>query len=354
MRLKIKKGICIALFLLLSVLSVGSFSAFMWHNPSKEANGRVAYQSSGLIQLKRGEKISFADALEISGTKEKYEELSQRYENTLKVHDQSAYHLTIDRLNEKAEDVTKMVYIDEDGYIRGVQTGVYQLEYTFGVAYDPIAKKESYNAYTFNFLICVYEGDEDKFQPLPDTPAAMREDNAYGKNNYILTKDITWYAEDLWTVGLFYGTLINPHGYTLTWNIDRENSYLHSNDTKALFGINKGYIDGLKVRVVCEQDNPVTNVDFYGLVEQNHGVLQNCTIEGTVYICNETKEPYQYFYALPMHGFSYNNRANMAVWAYGDCLIYEGNKNGVSDSKFSHRVWQEKNNVAVLQWGYYD
>ena len=141
MRLKIKKGICIALFLLLSVLSVGSFSAFMWHNPSKEANGRVAYQSSGLIQLKRGEKISFADALEISGTKEKYEELSQRYENTLKVHDQSAYHLTIDRLNEKAEDVTKMVYIDEDGTYAACRRGCISWNIPLGWRMIPSRKR---------------------------------------------------------------------------------------------------------------------------------------------------------------------------------------------------------------------
>lgn len=352
MKLKTKKIITLISFILCAVISVVGFILFTLDSHVPEHGGRNVYASTELIQMKRGEKLPFSDA------NEHFESIKKKYGKTFQVHSQGAYSLVVNELNNNSDNVSSMIYIDKDGYINAVKTGVYQLEYTFAVGgtlgeTEENYNKEGYEAFTFTALVCVYEGDEDKFEPLPDDPWSLSTKNHSNPGNYILTKDITWQASSIWTVNYFYGTLINPNGYTLTWDIGMESTIGRKRRVEALFGYNYGYIDGLKVKVVGGENAPIEIGDFHGLVERNYGVIQNCKIEGTVKMGQLiTNYDPGYFYALPKHGFSFNNEARMIV--YTNNYIYAYKTEGFNTTDFVERLWQSKGNKVYLDAWYYN
>lgn len=354
MKSVVKKRITFISFLLFAVLSVVGFIVFMVSNQHiyYEHTGSKVYASTELIQMKRGEKVAFSDANKY------FDEVKERYGNKFQVHSQGAYHLSNDIANNNHENVASMIYIDKDGYINATKTGVYQLEYTFSVGEmlegeKAGSKVEDKDACTFTALVCVYEGDEDKFEPLPDDPWSLSTKNESNPGNYILTKDVTWKADVIWTVSNFYGTLLNPNGYTLTWDIGTEPTVGRKLQLDALFGHNYGYIDGLKVQVVGGENAPIEIGDFHGLVERNYGVIQNCKIEGTVKM-GQLRTNYDpgYFYALPKHGFSFNNEARMTV--YTNNYIYAYETEGFNTTDFVERLWQSKGNKVYLDAWYYN
>ena len=353
MKSVVKKRITFISFLLCALLSVVGFIVFMVNNHHIYVHmGSNVYASTELIQMKRGEKVPFSDANKY------FNEVKERYGNKFQVHSQGAYHLSNDSANNFSENVASMIYIDRDGYINATKTGVYQLEYTFSVGETLEGEKagtkvEDKDACTFTALVCVYEGDEDKFEPLPDDPWSLSTKNESNPGNYILTKDVTWKADVMWTVSNFYGTLLNPNGYTLTWDIGTESTVGRKLQVEALFGHNYGYIDGLKVQVVGGENAPIEIGDFHGLVERNYGVLQNCKIEGTVKMGQLiTNYDPGYFYALPKHGFSFNNEARMTV--YTNNYIYAYKTEGFNTTDFVERLWQSKGNKVYLDAWYYN
>ena len=354
MKSVVKKRITFISFLLCAVLSVVGFIVFMVSNQHiyYERTGSKVYAATELIQMKRGEKVAFSEANKY------FDEVKERYGKKFQVHSQGAYHLSNDIANNNLENVASMIYIDKDGYINATKTGVYQLEYTFSVGEmlegeKAGSKVEDKDACTFTALVCVYEGDEDKFEPLPDDPWSLSTKNASNPGNYILTKDVTWKADVMWTVSNFYGTLLNPNGYTLTWDIGTESTVGRKLQVEALFGHNYGYIDGLKVQVVGGENAPIEIGNFHGLVERNYGVLQNCKIEGTVKM-GQLRTNYDpgYFYALPKHGFSFNNEARMTV--YTNNYIYAYETEGFNTTDFVERLWQSKGNKVYLDAWYYN
>ena len=352
MKLKTKKIITLISFILCAVISVVGFILFTLDSHVTEHGGRNVYASTELIQMKRGEKLPFSDA------NEHFESIKKKYGKTFQVHSQGAYSLVINELNNNPDNVSSMIYIDKDGYINAVKTGVYQLEYTFAIGgslgeTEENYNKEGYEAFTFTALVCVYEGDEDKFEPLPDDPWSLNTKNHSNPGNYILTKDITWQASSIWTVSYFYGTLINPNGYTLTWDIGMESTIGRKRRVEALFGYNYGYIDGLKVKVVGGEDAPMEIGGFHGLVERNNGVLQNCEIEGVVKMEAKATASDSDFFALPKHGFSFNNVARMTVYSNNEISPYDTEVEYSGSSNFANRLWQSKGNKVYLDAWYY-
>ena len=350
MKIKTKKRITFIAFLAFAIASIVLCTVFMLNNHVTHKDNRKIYQSTELIQMKRGEKLAFSDANEY------FEEIKNKYGDKFQVHSQGAYHLSQALFNNNPDEVSSMIYIDEDGYINAEATGVYQLEYAFAIETKTDEKENGYDVEcctlnTFTALICVYEGDEDKFYPLPDTPQEVTG-NYREPVNYIMTKDITWEVDRFWTVGSFYGTLINPDGYTLTWDITGNKNQGRKKQVEALVSENHGYIDGLKVKIVSDKEQPIEIGDFYGLVERNQGVLQNCEIEGTVYLSNpELSYGPTNFYALPQHGFSFNNEARLTV--YSDAYIDAYETTGLRESDVAERCWQSKNNRVYLDAWYY-
>lgn len=350
MKLKTKKIITLISFILCAVISVVALILFALDSHVTEHGGKTVYASTELIQMKRGEKLAFSEANEY------FESVKKKYGDKFQVHAQGAYHVSVAQENNYPENVASMIYIDKDGYINTVKTGIYQLEYTFAIG-EPLDEtdekynKEGYEAFTFTALVCVYEGDEDKFESLPDDPWVLNTKNYSNPGNYILTKDVTWKADVIWTVSSFYGTILNPNGYTLTWDIGAEGAFGGKRQVNALFGHNYGYIDGLKVKVIGSEDAPLEIGDFHGLVERNNGVLQNCEIEGVVKMSErETNYDPDYFYALPKHGFSFNNEARMTVYSNNEIYAYA---EGYGESDFAERLWQSKGNKVYLDAWYY-
>ncbi|MBQ8429001.1 MAG: leucine-rich repeat protein [Clostridia bacterium] len=352
MKIKTKKMITLIAFLTFAIFSIVAIVAFTLNKHVMNKDKRYIYQSTELVQMKRGEKLAFSEA------NEHFEEVRNQYGDRFQVHSQGAYHLSEGVWNNYPEDVSSLIYIDKDGYINATRTGVYQLEYTFAIEDKTDEKEGKYDierctVNTFTALVCVYEADEDKFEPLPDDPKEINEGYYFRDTvNYIMTKDITWEADTFWTIGGFNGTLINPHGYTLTWDITADKNQGGYRQIEALFGNNYGYIDGLKVKIVSDAEKPIEMGQFYGLVERNHGVLQNCEIEGTVYIGNpeQSYDP-SHFYALPQHGFSFNNEARITVYSNVDINAYE--TTGLRESDIAERCWQSKNNRVYLDAWYY-
>ncbi len=353
MKIKAKKIITIVAFLCCAVLSIVGFILFILDSHVTERGGRNVYASTELVQMKRGEKLAFSEVNEY------FEPIKKKYGKTFQVHSQGAYSIAVDDLNSNPDNVSSMIFIDENGYINAVKTGIYQLEYTFAIGEKPEETDEKYNmegyeGFTFTALVCVYEGDEDKFEPLPDDPWALSTKNHSNPGNYILTKDITWKAEHFWTVSNFYGTLLNPNGHTLTWDIGLERTTGRKLQVAALFGYNYGYIDGLKVKVVGSENAPLEIGDFHGLVERNNGVLQNCEIEGVVKMSErETNYDPDYFYALPKHGFSFNNEARMTVYSNNEIYAYDTEAEFSGSSDFAQKLWQSKGNKVYLDAWYY-
>ncbi len=356
MKSVVKKRITFISFLLCAVLSVVGFIVFMLNNHHIYVHtGSNVYASTELIQMKRGERVAFSNANKY------FDEVKERYGNKFQVHSQGAYHLSNPSANNYSENVASMIYIDKDGYINATKTGVFQLEYTFSVGETVEGEKagtkvEDKDACTFTALVCVYEGDEEKFEPLPDDPWSLSTKNESNPGNYILTKDITWKADYIWTVSNFYGTLLNPNGYTLTWDIGTETSTGRRRRVDALFGHNYGYIDSLKVMVTGGENAPIEIGDFHGLVECNYGVLQNCEIEGTVKMSQLRTISYDpnYFYALPKHGFSFNNEARMTVYTNNYIYAYDTEEEYIVGDDFAERLWQSKGNKVYLDAWYFN
>lgn len=296
---------------------------------------RAFYRSTQLIQMKRGEKLAFTDANEQFGY------VAYKYKNAFQVHSQGTYHLSEEAANENLDKVSNSLYIDQNGDINAVETGIYQLEYTFIVS-ELAAEKHSYNAHTFTALICVYEGDEGKFEPLPDDPKEMSKEGS-ARKNYILTKNLTWEADTIaWEWKEFYGTFINPYNYTITWKINER--AVETKHTESFIGTNYGHIDNLKVKVVQDSQTPM-ETGFWGLVKYNYGLLQNSSIEGTVYI-----DKGRSFYALPKHGWSYFNQARMTVYSDGEIYPYREEY----PTGFLFGLWQSQHNRVFLDAWYFN
>ena len=192
---------------------------------------------------------------------------------------------------------------------------------------------------------------------MPDDPKEMLIEGG-NRNNYILTHDVEWSSNQLgYEISNFYGTLLNPHGYTLTWKLDEKPAV--SGYIRAFMKENHGYIDGLKMKIENSQEKPV-QTDFYGLVEYNFGMIKNCEIEGTVYAARpKTAETQPSVYLLPKQGFVFDNTVKMTVYCDGKIYPYNDEENwswilkseefGEVYADFDNGdIWTVKNNTVYV------
>ncbi len=311
------------------------------------------YRANDIVYIRRGEKTHIRDVFEeyssvvIGHWFESYtysygaRSLTDLYENDV----------VGDGYNDKG---TNHLYLDENGYIQGTRTGVYTFEYIFitneyipeGDEKHSYEQMQQYTGHSFTAVICVYEGNESRFQALPDDPKEMLVEGG-NRNNYILTHDVEWASDQLgYEISNFYGTLINPYGYTLTWKLDEKPTV--SGYIRAFMKENHGYIDGLKIKIENSQDKPV-QTDFYGLVEHNFGMIKNCEIEGTVYAAKpKTSQTQPSVYVLPKQGFVFDNTVKMTVYCDGKIYPYHNKENIVWESAPSE--WKETYNHIAQHW----
>ena len=352
MKTKTKKTVWTVIFLAFALAAILTLLALTIFNTVRTDIGgdRTVYQSTELVRVKRGDKIAFAD------TNADFARIVQNDgDDVFQVHSYGAYCLNDTIMNNSSGEVDCNLLMDKDGNLHALGTGIYQVEYNFVKPEDlgtqAGERMDKYDTYTFTSLVCVYEEDESVFLPFPDSAEAF-EKGGRERRNYILTKDIVWETDEmLWEIGSFYGTILNPYGYTITWKIDERTG---GGRKQAFIGNNHGYIDGLNLRVVGSEKKPLVS-HFYGLVERNFGLIQNCTVEGAVYIEGEkTSYDPATFFALPAHGFSYNNVAKMTVYSNNDIRPYaEGSPPGTD--RIAVGLWEAKDNAVYLDaWWFED
>ena len=349
MTAKIKKIVVSVIFLALALISVTSFVLFLINNDRvNEHMGRNVYSSTSLYRIKKGDKIEFGEI------NKDFNKIKNSTGNYFQVHSQDNYCLS-DNLSNDSVDNMATLYIDDDGYVNAVETGVYQLEYNF----TKVTPNKSESAdlqtktYTFTALICVYEDDESEYLPFPDNPTDFCGKHRE-KRNYILTEDVTWKGDNsFWQVEYFYGNIINPYGYTVTWEIggtDKE-----SKQTQSFIRENHGIINGLKLKVVSSESTAIDD-DFYGIAQINYGVIENCELSGSVYIeTPRTNYDPSEFFALPLHGFTFSNVVKLAV--YSDNYIFAYNDIYLPPtftSIFDNLWYSEDNKVYLDAWYYSD
>ncbi len=367
MRLTVKKrkftiwfSLCVGVVAVAMALLIYGWPYHFWVTETTNT-----YRTNDIVYIPRGEKKHLRDVFE--------EYAAVVAEHLFEPHNYSyaARSLTDlyendfggERYNQKG---TNNLYLDENGYIQGTRTGVYAFEYVF-ITSEYMAKgderhnyeqMQKYTGHTFAAIICVYEDDESRFQALPDNPQEMLIEGG-NRNNYILTHDVEWVSNKLgYEISNFYGTLINPYGYTLTWKLDEKPTV--SGYIRALMGENHGYIDGLKMEIENSQDKPI-QTDFYGLVEYNFGVIKNCEIEGTVYASKpKTAETQPSVYLLSQHGFVFDNTVKMTVYCDGKIYPYSDENDWiwilksnefaeVYDAFANGDIWRENNNTVNLE-----
>ena len=189
----------------------------------------------------------------------------------MQLHYQSGYTLTgfhefsdADLSNEQHD-----VFVDENGCVSGVKTGVYKLEYA--LVQPNVGEIRRPDTYVFKNTIAVYEGEESDYEPLPTDFRFFNE-----SKSYILTQDITLDANGLSAFHrTFTGVIINPYGYTLTIPA----SLTYQSRRSSVFYANKGIIDGLKIHFESEEKDGWFD-SFYGISKYNYGLIQNCEMTG--------------------------------------------------------------------------
>ncbi len=369
MRLTVKKRkfticflLCVGIVAVAMVLFLYGFPYDTWGTEKTEY-----YNVKDIVYIRRDEETHLRDV---------FEDYSSVVENHLfepRAYSYGARSLTDSYENDVVGDLpaykgTENLHLDENGYIRGTRTGVYAFEYIFitpnympkGDEKHDYEKTQEYIGHNFSAVICVYEGDESRFQPLPDDPKEMLIEGG-NRNNYILTHDVEWSSNQLgYEMSNFYGTLLNPHGYTLTWKLDEKPAV--SGYIRAFMKENHGYIDGLKMKIENSQEKPV-QTDFYGLAEYNFGVIKNCEIEGTVYAAKpKTSQTQPSVYLLSKQGFVLDNTVKMTVYCDGKIYPYHYKENIVWESapaewkemyNYIAKSWEAINNAVYLDTWYY-
>ena len=327
---RIKKNTCITIFAIISsvfaliFILIALFGLSVYDRRQSEMR-----MQKGVTQIKIGEKIKFEsvnpDFKDIVSSF-KGDAFDVRYQgaanfNDLKGEKQNYSQLVNPDNNRDSDEWSPAVFVDSDGYLNAVKSGLYRFEYTIARQvrdYDINAYYDRQKTYTFVNTVAVYENDTDKYQPFPDSY------NKYSFNpdgKYILTHDIDIdesYREFLFNVG-FGGILINPYGYTVT--IDGGKC-----ENGALFGVNYGIINGIKVDFVSSDTSAFNVIDFYGLVKENRGVINDCGFTGDIYVRGRLEaESYDYgrVSLIAGGGIVENNSAEVSVYADGTISPFE-------------------------------
>ncbi len=305
-----------------------------------------------MTSMKKGEKIRFADI------NPKFKELfvDNHDIDGYKLHYQGAKSLLLkeEKKDENENYDSRIVFVDEKGYVNATQTGLYMLEYTMScIQTDKTSNgiKSYPDTYVFSNIIAVYESSESDYQPFTFDTSSLT-------GSYIITQDITLpYNQAHWLYeSVFEGILINPYGYTIT--IDEEGGGRNGRAWEsALFKENRGIIDGVKIRYESDLTNGCDE-GFYGVVKHNLGLLRNCELSGAVCVKTEEyrveKEPTRAV-ALPLDGFVYGNRADLAIYTDGSINPYDSveNENMQKIDLDIRSEWRTVDNEVVLATYYY-
>lgn len=292
------------------------------------------YDCNTISYVKVGDKIPFIHTNKDLGIMDDNKDVQY-------VKSQIIYCLSDESLNEKSAEIGNRVYIDDNGDIVTNEAGVYKLSYVFSAKRSTqLFSIITIKRYIFNSIICIYEGDNNKLEPLPEQINNMKIDG-----NYILDKDMTWETtgKEYLDMPVFKGTILNPNGYTLTWKIKGDKK---GNTPQSLIYENKGYIDGLNLKIETVENFKLTD-DFYCLYKYNTGVIKNCKIEGKISmddknIWNEELS----FYPISNTGFCYDNEVKMTV--YGNEKIYSYIDNDGGYSREQKKSWQSVNNKVFI------
>ncbi|MBQ8291796.1 MAG: hypothetical protein IJX88_04750, partial [Clostridia bacterium] len=297
MTAKTKRKIGIIAFILLGVaMMVGIVVMAATHKWQTVQGDTKRHTVTDVTYVKVGESVPFA------AINPKFKELFGNGETEgFQFHYQSAHDLTVADEKKREDSLSyeqgkrDEVFVDENGKVQALKTGLYQLEYAVTCIrsrkprYD-IAGLEHYpDSYVFSNTVAVYGADESAYEPFP-------ADGLYEcHKNYILTEDITVKYSQFadWHNSSFYGVFINPDGHTLTVEMDRQNApFMVDNDKGTyLFQYNSGIIDGLKIRFVSTEEKPFAN-EFYALAKKNMGLIKNCEITGSVYLISKNTDVY--------------------------------------------------------------
>ena len=350
MKAETKRKISIIFFFLLSICIFIAIIFFTDTERQHTLQGDSgSYKVNEIVEMQVGQKIKLQDINPkfkknfIDGTKEGYF-----------VHSQDAYSLLVNKV-EKGRSEQRTVFVDDNGYVNATQSGLYRLQYTVKCIQ---MRENSYGAmirfpetYTFENTIFVSDNTWKDYEEFGDIKY-----NPYGK--YILTRDITFIQSYAWARAYespFYGTLINPYGYTITIDATHD-SYL-----PAIFKENHGIIDGLKIKLVTNGDyENYFDTKYYGIVEENYGVLQNCQITGDLYVASKLTgidfwtQDESSTVIYPMNGFVRNNTANLNVYTDGVIEGYNGNIYKLTDVDEEIRdTWLFQNNSISVNCNYF-
>lgn len=345
MRAQTKRKISIIFFLVLSVFILIAIIFLTDTEREHTLQGDSgSHRVNEIVEMQVGQKIKLQEMNPqfkkyfIDGTPEGYF-----------VHSQDTYSLLVNKV-EKGRSEQRTVFVDDNGYVNATQSGLYRLQYTVKCIQ---MRENSYGGmirfpktYTFENTILVSDNTWKDYEEFGDIKY-----NPYGK--YILTSDITLtqsYALKDAYERPFYGTLINPYGYTITIDATRD-SY-----ESAIFKENHGIIDGLKIKLVSSTDyEEYFDTTYYGIVEQNYGVLQNCSITGDLYVASKLtgdlwSQDDSTVVMYPMNGYVRNNTANVSVYTDGvitayNAMVYDF---GDIDSEIRDTWLFQNNSVSVI------
>ena len=356
-----KNKIFTAVFLFLVAVFLLGFAVMELFGETYSMQGELfIYDEKEIVTLKKGEAIPLEDI------NPKFKQFKEKGKlKNMQLHYQSGYTLTgfhefsdADLSNEQHD-----VFVDENGCVSGVKTGVYKLEYA--LVQPNVGEIRRPDTYVFKNTIAVYEAEESDYIPLTDP---LRFNAA---ESYILTQDITLNANFLSSFhSTFSGVIINPYGYTLTVPASLTYEYRR----ESVFFINKGILDGLKIHIESnEQDGWYDN--FYGISKYNYGLIQNCEMTGEAIVRSRTRGEVgtgaeDFFHdgawtnlraetwLLPQDGFTQNNKVAMTVRTDGTIAPYGEHAYDrpnytlpVKIRREDHWIW--KNNEVQLD-AYYD
>ena len=353
-----KNKIFTALFILLIVAFLFGFAIVVAYGETYSFQGVLSvYDEKEIVQIKKGESIPLEDI------NPKFKQFKEKGKlKNMQLHYQSGYTLTgLDMYSE--EDLTNEthdVFVDENGCVSGVKTGVYKLEYA--LIQTNIGEIRRPDTYVFKNTIAVYEAEEGDYEPLPTDFRFFNE-----RKSYILTQDITLDANGFSAFHrTFTGVIINPYGYTLTIPASLSYQYRRS----SVFYANKGIIDGLKIHFESEEKDGWFD-SFYGISKYNYGLIQNCEMTGEAIVRSREKSDIEDFFLdgawtnlraetwfLPKDGFTQNNKVAMTVRTDGEIDPYGEYEYDRAQYTFPVEVrvedhWIWKNNEVKVD-AYYD
>ncbi len=354
MKATTKRKISIIAFFVLSIVILIGIIFFTDTERQHTLQGDSgSYKVNEIVEMQVGQKVKLQD---INPKFKKY--FIENSMDGYHVHAQDAYSLLVNKV-EKGRSETRTVFVDENGYVNATTAGLYRLKYSLKC----IKMRESNygngmirfpETFTFENTILVSDNNWKDYEDFK----AWKYD-PYGK--YILTEDIILDQAYAWGESHryekpFYGTLINPFGHTITIDHTKNHDYYPS-----IFKENHGIIDGLKIKLVTNAEyQNYFDTEYYGIVEENYGVLQNCSITGDLYVANkltgidlfERDESRTVIY--PMHGFVRNNTANINVYTDGVIVGYNEDFYDFADVETEIRnTWRFENNTVSLACNYY-